>query len=79
MISLYPDQLEFVDDIRAAFRSHQSVLAQAPTGYGKCHGIDTPVILANGDIVMVQDVGVGDRLLAPDSGVRTVLALGRGR
>lgn len=35
MISLYPDQDEFVDDIREAFRSHQAVLAQAPTGYGK--------------------------------------------
>lgn len=32
---LYPDQERFVEAIRNAFRSHQSVLAQAPTGFGK--------------------------------------------
>jgi DNA repair protein RadD len=34
-MKLYPDQVIFVEDLRAAMRSHQSVLAHAATGFGK--------------------------------------------
>ena len=34
-MNLYPDQETFVAQIRDAFRSHQAVLAQAATGFGK--------------------------------------------
>jgi len=35
MIKLYDHQTKFVADLRAALRSHRSVLAQASTGFGK--------------------------------------------
>ena len=35
MIELRPHQETFIEDIRVAMRAHQSVLAQAPTGFGK--------------------------------------------
>lgn len=35
MINLYPKQEEFVNNIRAAFTHRDSVMGQAPTGFGK--------------------------------------------
>ena len=35
MIDLYPHQIEFLNSVRAAFASHQSVCGQAATGFGK--------------------------------------------
>lgn len=35
VITLRPDQLRAVEDLRAALRQHQSVLLQAPCGFGK--------------------------------------------
>lgn len=43
-------------------------------GQGKCLGIDTPVLLADGTVKMVQDIAVGDKLLGPDGTVRNVLS-----
>jgi RecA/RadA recombinase len=49
------------------------------TDSGKCLAKDTPVLMYNGTIKMVQDVQVGDQLMGPDSKPRTVGALGRGQ
>ena len=46
---------------------------------GKCHGIDTPIIMFDGSIKKVQDIKVGDKLMGDDSTPRTVLSLARGR
>src|SRR3972149_1420811 len=35
MITLYPHQQKFINDLRTALMSHQSVLAHASTGFGK--------------------------------------------
>lgn len=35
MITLRPDQLQFIADLRQAFRTHRSVLGMAPPGFGK--------------------------------------------
>jgi len=35
MITLRPDQIRAVEDLRAALRTHQSVILQAPCGFGK--------------------------------------------
>ena len=48
-------------------------------GQGKCLGVDTPVMLADGTVKMVQDVVVGDKLLGPDGTVRNVLSTVKGR
>ena len=50
-----------------------------PCGYGKCLGKDTPVLMYDGTIKMVQDIVVGDLLMGDDSKPRTVLTLARGR
>lgn len=50
-----------------------------PTGTGKCLGKDTPVLMYDGTIKMVQDVVVGDKLMGPDSKPRNVLSITMGR
>lgn len=48
-------------------------------GQGKCLGFDTPVLMADGTVKVVQNVKVGDKLLSPLGGVNTVMSLARGR
>lgn len=48
------------------------------TGSG-CHKIDTPIMLYDGSIKMVQDIVVGDKLMGDDVTPREVLQLFRGR
>ena len=48
-------------------------------GQGKCLGVDTPILLADGTIKKVQDVVVGDKLLGPDGTVRNVLSTVKGQ
>lgn len=48
-------------------------------GAGKCLGINTPILMFDGSIKMVQDVQVGDVLMGDDSTPRNVLTLARGR
>lgn len=54
-------------------------LLDIPCGYGKCHGIDTPIMMYDGSIKMVQDIKIGDQLMGDDSTPRNVLSLARGR
>jgi len=49
------------------------------TGFGKCLGKDTPILMYNGDIKMVQHIEVNDLLMGDDSTPRKVLNLARGR
>ena len=48
------------------------------SGTGKCHGINTPIMMYNGTIKLVQDVIIGDIIMGNDSTPRKVLNLGRG-
>ncbi len=50
-----------------------------PCGYGKCLGFNTPIMMYDGSIKMVQDIIVGDKLMGDDSRPRNVLSLARGR
>ena len=50
-----------------------------PSGTGKCLGKDTPVLMFDGTIKMVQDIKVGDKLMGPDSKPRNVLSTTTGR
>lgn len=45
------------------------------TGRGKCHGKDTPIMMSDGSIKMVQDIKQGDLLMGDDSTPRKVLSL----
>lgn len=54
-------------------------ILEVPCGKGKCLGKDTPVLMYDGSIKLVQDIIVGDLLMGDDSKSRTVLTLARGR
>lgn len=77
-LKLRPQQEQFENAIRAAFQSHRTVLGVASTGFGKCLGRGTPVMLSTGEILPVERVQAGDCLMGPDSKPRTVLAITQG-
>lgn len=54
-------------------------LIKLSCGGGKCLGFNTPVMMVDGSIKMVQDIVVGDKLMGDDSKPREVLSLARGR
>lgn len=54
-------------------------LLDIPCGFGKCLSKNTPIIMYDGSIKMVQDIKVGDQLMGDDSTPRNVLSLARGR
>jgi len=51
---------------------------EGPPGVGKCLAKDTPIMLSNGEIKMVQNITLEDKLMGDDSTPRNVLALGSG-
>jgi len=55
-----------------------AIAIHGPPGTGKCHAYDTPVLMYNGSIKMVQDIKIGDVVMGDDSTPRNVLSLGRG-
>jgi ATP-dependent Lon protease len=55
-----------------------AIAIHGPPGTGKCHGYNTPILMYDGSIKMVQDVIVGDQIMGDDSTSRTVLSLGCG-
>ena len=54
-------------------------ILEVPCGRGKCLGKNTPILMFDGSMKMVQDVQVGDVLMGDDSGPRNVLTLARGK
>lgn len=55
------------------------IALQGPMGVGKCHAKDTPILMYDGSIKLVQDINVGDCIMGDNSSPRNVLSLGRGR
>lgn len=53
-------------------------LIKLSCGGGKCLGFNTPVMMWNGSIKMVQDIQVGEKIMGDDSKPRNVLSLARG-
>lgn len=68
-------QIEAIDNLR---KTEMGVLKMV-TGSGKCCRKNTPVIMYDGTIKMVQDVKAGDVLMGDDSTPRTVLNTVKGR
>jgi hypothetical protein len=56
----------------------RGILVYHGMGSGKCHQKDTPILMYDGSIKMVQNVEVGDEIMGDDSTPRKVLSLGRG-
>ncbi|UOF76795.1 type I site specific restriction modification protein [Caudoviricetes sp.] len=79
-LQLFDYQESVISGLREGFAAgHQCQMLVAPTGGGKCLGRDTSVMLANGLVVPVQDVRVGDFLMGPDGKPRAVLSVCSGR
>ncbi len=53
---------------------HKTVMPVCATGSGKCLGKDTPVLMFDGTVKMVQDIRQGELLMGPDSRARRVLS-----
>lgn len=66
-------------DAIKSFFSEKVMIITGPPGSGKCLGKDTPILMYDGSIKMVQDVKVGDLLMGDDSTPREVLTLARGK
>lgn len=79
-MKLRPFQQQLKQQVYDVWREkpHAVVGLVLPTGGGKCLGIDTPVLMHDGTVKMVQDIRVGDVLMGPDSAPRNVLSLARG-
>jgi ATP-dependent Lon protease len=56
-----------------------AIAIQGPPGTGKCLVKDTPILMYDGSIKMVQNIKVGELLMGDDSNPRTVLSLGYGQ
>jgi len=63
----------------AAAPAPASGILEIYCGAGKCLGINTPIIMYDGETKMVQDILVGDQLMGDDSTPRNVLTLARGK
>lgn len=53
-------------------------LIAARPGMGKCHGVDTPILMFDGSVKKVQEIQTGDLLMGPDSRPRRVLSTTQG-
>jgi hypothetical protein len=58
--------------------NNYNIVVDCAAGSGKCHGINTPIIMYDGTIKMVQDIKIGDKLMGDDSTPRNVLSLSTG-
>jgi ATP-dependent DNA helicase PIF1 len=56
----------------------KSILLTGSAGTGKCLGFDTPIIMHNGNIKMVQDITKGEFIMGDDSTPRKVLSTASG-
>ena len=59
--------------------SGKSIFLTGAAGSGKCLGKDTPVIMFNGEIKMIQDIKQGECVMGDDSTPRNVLSTTSGK
>ena len=75
-------QKQIIDKILQTFnsckKSPKGGLIKLSCGGGKCLGINTPILMYDGSIKLVQDILVDDKLMGDDSEPRTVLNLSSG-
>ena len=50
-----------------------------PCGYGKCLGVNTPVMMHDGSVKLVQDIKVNDKIMGDDLKERNILSLAKGK
>lgn len=67
-----------LDGITQGAQPGQLVLVAGRPSMGKCFAPGTPILMADGSTMPVEEVQVGNLVMGPDSRARTVLALGCG-
>jgi len=77
--TLFDNQIEPVNALLSSCKQSGGGILKAGTGSGKCNGVDTPILMFDGSIKMVQDIVVGELLMGDESTPRTVLSLARGQ
>ena len=68
----------FVQQYFTPFAPVKGMLLYHSVGTGKCHAKDTPILMYDGSIKMVQDIQVGELLMGDNSTPRKVLSLASG-
>lgn len=69
----------FLRDYMQNSSPYRGILLYHGLGSGKCHGYNTPILMYDGTIKMVQNIKEGEQLMGDDSKPRTVMSLARGR
>ena len=77
--SLRENQKEPVKECLSSLNSTGGGILCLPCGYGKCLGINTPIMMYDGSIKLVQHIKVNDKIMGDDSKSRNVLSLARGK
>jgi hypothetical protein len=70
---------KIVRDYMNIFTPYRGLLLYHGLGSGKCHAKDTPIMMSDGTIKLVQDIQVGELLMGDNSKPRKVLSLARGK
>jgi len=78
IIGVYTTHVDKAIVSGATFSGGGGIL-EVPCGRGKCLGKNTPILMYDGTIKMVQNIEVGDIIMGDDSTPRNVLSLARGR
>lgn len=74
---LTPNQ-KLIKNFISPLTPYRSLLIYHSVGVGKCHAYNTPILMHDGSIKLVQDIKEGDTLMGDDSSARTVLSLAQG-
>jgi superfamily II DNA or RNA helicase len=77
LVYLEPHQL-YLRNYLSKYTPYDSVLIYHNVGSGKCNAKDTPILMHDGSIKMVQDITEGELLMGDDSTPRRVMSLARG-
>jgi hypothetical protein len=56
----------------------KTILFSHATGTGKCHGENTPILMADGTVKLVQYCATGDKIMGDDGAPRTILSTTQG-
>lgn len=72
-------QKDTVEWMKEHERKYDGGMLCLEPGLGKCHKMDTPILMFDGKIKMVQDIKVGELLMGDDSTSREVLSLAKGQ
>lgn len=79
----YDTKEEIIDYISSIIRNPSAkgnILAlQSSPGMGKCHAKDTPILMYDGSVKMIQNLEIGDEIMGDNSTPRTIMTLGKGK